>query len=337
MPLPELATLQRLAPDIDRFGQCEVLATVDGPNGPFPIHALSFGPRDPAIPVLIVVGGVHGLERIGTQVVLAYLTTLLRRLEWDAMAQRALAHARVAFVPLVNPVGMASRRRANGSGVDLMRNAPVHPDGWGTPLLGGQRISPRLPWFMGYAGAPMEAEAAALVDFVQRIAYPSRAAICLDVHSGFGFVDRLWFPYARTRTPFPRLPEVFALKSLLDRTLPNHVYRIEPQAQSYTIQGDLWDHVFDAHEQVRAPGVLVPITLEMGSWMWVKKNPRQLMSALGGFNPVVPHRVRRTLRRHLALIDFLYRAVASPDAWSGFDAARREALRDHAFSLWYGR
>ena len=87
---------------------------------------------------------------------------------------------------------------------------------------------------------------------------------------------------------------------------------MEPQAQAYTIRGDLWDHLYDSYGEAHGDGVFVPLTLEMGSWLWVRKNPVQALSALGPFNPVVPHRLRRTLRRHLLLFDFLYRAVASP-------------------------
>ena len=35
----------------------------------------------------------------------------------------------------------------------------------------------------------------------------------------------------------------------------------------------------------------------------------------GRFNPVKPHRHRRTLRRHLPLLDFLLHAVISHRAW----------------------
>ena len=98
---------------------------------------------------------------------------------------------------------------------------------------------------------------------------------------------RVWFPYARTRKPFASLREVFALKTLLDATLPNHVYRVEPQSRSYTTHGDLWDHLHDRHQRARQ-SVYLPLTLEMGSWTWVRKNPRQAFSLLGGFNPSSP-------------------------------------------------
>lgn len=82
-------------------------------------------------------------------------------------------------------------------------------------------------------------------------------------------------------------------------------------------------------------GVFMPLTLEMGSWSWVRKNPSQMLSVLGPFNPVVPHRVRRTLRRHLPLFDFLYRAVASPAAWTDTNAPGFQGLRRQALELWF--
>ena len=336
-PLPELAALRELAADVKRCGRVEVLAEVDGDRGQrYPILGLHFGPASRALPVFILVGGVHGLERIGTEVVLAYATSLCRRLSWDRLAAAALEQARLVVVPLVNPVGMARRTRANGRGVDLMRNAPDHPEGWATPLLGGQRLSRRLPWYRGRAGDTMEPEALALVEMVEREAFGAELAVVLDVHSGFGLVDRLWFPYARTRRPLPHLAELYALRRLLDDTLPHHVYRMEPQAQTYTVMGDLWDHLYDRRAVHAVPGALLPLTLEMGSWMWLKKNPRQALSVLGSFNPLVPHRLRRTLRRHLLLIDFLHRAVGAYPSWARPADDERAQLTRAAFELWYG-
>jgi hypothetical protein len=334
--LPELDRLESLLPGLGSWGRLERLTTVRSGAREYPVHALVLGDQDTSAPIFLMVGGVHGLERIGTQVVLAYMTTLAERLAWDEVARSGLAQARIAFVPLLNPAGMAERRRANANGVDLMRNAPAHPEGWGTPLVGGQRFSPRLPWYMGDE-LVMEAESQGLADFVRRELFPASSALVLDVHSGFGMVDRLWFPYARTRRPIPHLCEIYALKRLLDRTLPHHVYRMEPQARTYTVQGDLWDFLYDEYRERQPTGTFLPLTLEMGSWVWVKKNPSQFFSAEGSFNPMVPHRLRRTLRRHLLLFDFLHHAAASPSAWSGFEEASRRALRSEAFDMWYAR
>lgn len=339
-PLRELAQIDALLERLADHARIETLTTVEHRGHRFPVHGVVLGATDRRLPTLAVVGGVHGLERIGTRVVLAYLHTLVELLGWDDVLARALERSRLVFVPLVNPAGMLLRTRANGAGVDLMRNAPPHPDGKASPLVGGQRFSSKLPWFMGDPGAPMEPEAAALCAFVERECFESRLAVSVDVHSGFGFEDRIWFPYARTRKPFPNLAEVYALERLLDVTLPNHVYRLEPQARNYTVHGDLWDHLHDRHASSSASSiagerVFLPLTLELGSWLWLRKNPRQAFSVLGGFNPMKPHRLRRTLRRHLPLFDFLHRATASPERWAFPDPDARERLAAAAFERWY--
>ncbi|PRQ08842.1 DUF2817 domain-containing protein [Enhygromyxa salina] len=353
--LPELADLRDV---IERFGdraETHVLATVRHDGVEFPIIGVVVGATRPSAPTLALVGGVHGLERIGTRVVLAGMHTIATFLTWDRMLNAALADLRVVFLPLLNPVGMWMRRRCNGSGVDLMRNAPPHPDASATPLVGGQRVSNKLPWYQGDEGAPMQLESRVLCDFIREWVFPARQSIVLDVHSGFGTVDRIWFPYAYTRRPFPSLAEVYALKRLLDETLPNHVYAMEPISSSYLVQGDLWDHLYDEHGDGRSPdtrhrtldqahrlprepryrGPFLPLTLELGSWLWVKKNPRQLFDVLGGFNPIRPHRLRRTLRRHIPLIEFLLRAVAGAEIWSVFDGHERQRMESEAFSLWF--
>lgn len=334
--LPALSELSRLCETLGPSARTITLERVLHDGFSYPIVGVVIGPDDPTLPTLCLVGGVHGLERIGTEVVLAYLHTIVQRLAWDRLLRDALTTTRVALLPLVNPVGMTLGRRSNGRGVDLMRNGPVGPYSQGSLLVGGQRISPLLPWYAGDAQT-MEPEARALCRFVSREVSPSRAAIAIDCHSGFGLVDRLWFPYARSRRPFPGLGEVVAMHRLLERTFPHHVYRMEPQAQAYTIEGDLWDHLYDRRREADVGGFFLPMTLEMGSWNWVRKNPRQLASALGGFNPMVPHRRDRTLRRHLPFFDFLLSAVASHTGWEPRNAEHRRRLEDEGFLLWFGR
>jgi hypothetical protein len=240
-------------------------------------------------------------------------------------------------MPLVNPVGTYLRRRSNGQGVDLMRNSPVEAEGKPAFLLGGHRFTAMLPWYRGTETAvhTMEKEAQALCGFVERELFPSQLALSLDVHSGFGAVDRLWFPYAKTIKPPPHLLELVSLKRLFERTYPNHFYRIEPQAAQYTTHGDLWDYLYDKQQAV-APGALyLPWTLELGSWLWLKKNPRQVFSSLGAFNPIQPHRLRRTLRRHITLFDFLHRAILSPEAWLDLEESDRHQLLKRAAEQWY--
>ncbi len=328
----ELTQLENILERSGSLARSEMLTSIPSAAGSLPIYGTVLGTSDRSAPTFGLVGGVHGLERIGTRVVLAYLHTVIEMLQWDELLSRSLERIRLVFVPIVNPYGILMRRRGNAAGVDLMRNAPPHPDSQGSFFVGGQRLSPHLPWYMGVEGAPMQPEAFALCNFMRREVFGARRAVVVDVHSGYGMDDRVWFPYARTRKPFPDVGSVYALKQLLDTALPNHVYRVEPQARNYTVCGDLWDFLYDEQRAQPGAGVFLPLTLEMGSWRWVKKNPRQLFDRLGGFNPLKPHRLRRTLRRHLTLFDFLRRATASDRAWHGEgDEERRNA----AFRLWF--
>ena len=335
--LPELVELERLVELASDRARVSVLSEVEYRGFRFPLYSIAMGSNDPAAPVLGLFGGVHGLERIGTRVLLAYLSTFLELARWDATTNDLLSRTRLVFMPLVNPAGMYLQSRANANGVDLMRNAPVEAVGLPSYYLhAGQRLSRILPWYQGDQGAPMEVEAQALCDLVRREAFGAPLAVTLDVHSGYGALDRLWFPYARTKDPFPGLPEAFALKELLDKTYPNHVYRVEPQALQYTTHGDLWDYLYDEHRaREGAQGVYLPLCLELGSWVWIKKNVRQMFSLLGAFNPLTPHRLARTLRRHITLFEFLHRAVLSFDTWAVLPKNQREMNERRAKEIWY--
>jgi hypothetical protein len=294
--------------------------------------AIALGNPDPQHAALGIFGGVHGLERIGTSVVMAWLRTLLARATWDGALHEVLSHARIVLVPIVNPGGMALGTRANPRGVDLMRNAPVEADARVPWLMGGHRIGPRLPWFRGASQAAMEPEAAALCAFVEQAFAERRVSLAIDCHSGFGVLDRIWFPHARTRTPTRVLPELAALTDLFERSHPHHPYRFEPQSAQYLAHGDLWDYLHARMDRPANP--FLPMTLEMGSWAWVRKNLRQGFTREGIFNPRRAHRVHRVLRRHLPLFDFLLHATASHAAWMPEGAARDQWNRD-AMARWY--
>jgi hypothetical protein len=330
--LLELTEIRRLvdlgAPHID--AQIEV--QVDEGGRQLPVYALTLGSPDPAAPVVGFFGGVHGLERIGAEVVIAYLAHLVARLRWDEALHRQLESLRMVFMPLVNPGGLARGTRANPAGVDLMRNAPVDAREAVPHLLGGQRFSARLPWYRGPSGAPMQPESAALCNVVERELLSRPFAVAIDCHSGFGLADRLWFPFAHTSTPIEALPELHALKQLFDEAHPQHRYVFEPQSRQYLAHGDLWDYLV---LRATATSTFLPLTLEMGSWTWVRKNPRQLFSRQGIFNPLIEHRRSRVLRRHLVWLDFIARAAASCMRWLPV-GVERERHRAEALALWYG-
>ena len=290
----------------------------------FQIYTASIGSREPDAPAVGFFAGIHGLERIGSQVVLHYLRALLFRLEWDALLKHQLQKIRLVFMPIVNPGGMFAHSRANPNGVDLMRNAPQRAQGRVPFLAGGQTISRHLPWFCGEPGAQMQAESSALLHVVQTELAARPFSLALDCHSGYGFNDSIWFPYARTRQLMPQLAEMFTLMTMLEQSLPHHAYSFEPQSNQYLLHGDLWDHAYD---QSPAGHIFLPMTLELGSWLWIRKNPRQLFSRHGFFNPIKAHRVKRVLRRHADLLDFLARVAFAAPHWLPSDDRRAQLAR----------
>ena len=252
---------------------------------------------------LILVGGIHGLERIGSQLCVSLIEKYYELSRWDYVFKHELENVKIVFFPFANPAGIQNRTRSNNNGVDLMRNAPITATDKIPFLLGGQNYSTQLPWFRG-TPEKMETESQYLADEISQIVNSSRLTISIDIHSGFGFKDQLWFPWAFTKKPFPRLDLITAMMDYFEKLYPFHIYKIEPQSKVYCTHGDLWDYI--AHEKVEKPNYL-PFTLELGSWIWVKKNPLQVFKLDGLFNPIKKHRIKRTLRRHQSLIDFTLR------------------------------
>jgi hypothetical protein len=144
--------------------------------------------------------------------------------------------------------------------------------------------------------------------------------------------DRIWFPFAHTRKPIAHLAEVQALKNVFFQSYSHHSYVFEPQSQQYLTHGDVWDYLYQ--QACERGTTLLPLTLEMGSWLWVKKNPRQLFSRHGIFNPLIAHRQQRVLRRHQSLLDFIGRAAAGQKLWRPAPESRA-ALHDEALATWY--
>lgn len=331
----EMQDLEALANDFSDLLQVEVMEQISFEDVTYPIYALSIGKASPDKPALGFFGGVHGLERIGSEVVLSYLRMLLELARWDQVTQERLQDVTLVFMPIVNPVGIALRSRSNGNGVDLMRNSPLNCVDQRLPLVSGHTLSSRLPWYRGDYSGQMEKEAEALCRVVRKYLWPASFSMALDVHSGFGLRDRLWFPYAHSRKPFPYLAEAFSFQQLLNKTHPHHVYEIEPVSRQYTIQGDLWDYLFLQNEEWENKSVFIPWTLEMGSWNWLKKNPMQIFNPFGVFHPIKPHRRSRTLRRHVALFDFFLKIISSRHVWFELSQDKRQQHESQARAMWY--
>ncbi|MGE4133674.1 MAG: M14 family zinc carboxypeptidase [Bdellovibrionales bacterium] len=334
----ELALLERLIEGFGVHARTRVVAEVQHKDRSFPLHCITLGSQDPEAPSVGFFAGAHGLEKIGSEVVLAYMGTLLELLRWDKQFQERLKSSRIVFMPLVNPVGIVFRTRSNGNGVDLMRNSPLDSELISsTAIYQGHRISPTLPWYRGSGDGTLEVEVKALLEVIEKELLTSKISMAVDVHSGFGAKDRFWFPYSHSRRPFPYLAEAYALKGIFDQTYPHHFYAFEPMSRQYTIHGDPWDYIFEENRKRKGHGFFLPFTLEMGSWMWLKKNPLQVFDKSGVFNPILPHRRSRILRRHLNLFDFLHRAILSPESWQNQSQDLRTLNTRKALELWYDK
>ncbi|MBN7770299.1 DUF2817 domain-containing protein [Marinobacter daepoensis] len=331
--LPELIQLERILAEAPATVTSSVVSRVSVRDMELPIYRVDLGSERKDVPVILLTGGVHGLERIGSQVVMAWLASFLARLAWDDGVRALLSRVRITLLPILNPGGMYLNQRSNPNGVDLMRNAPITAQDRSAFLLGGQRLSSRLPWYTGDPEQGMEAENLALESVIRDVLPGRPFSLALDCHSGFGWQDQIWFPYAYRRRPMRRIGSVMALKLIWEQAYPNHTYRFEPQSTHYLTHGDLWDYFYKQVNRA-SEGVFLPLTLEMGSWRWIRKRPRQLLRLEGFFNPLVPHRHQRVLRSHLPWIDFLVDAAASHENWLP-GPEEESMLKEAAIMHWY--
>ncbi|MGZ3690520.1 MAG: DUF2817 domain-containing protein [Pseudobdellovibrio sp.] len=303
---------------------------VESGNQKYPLLSVHYGHENG--PTLLISGGVHGLERIGAQLTLSLLDSFEERLQWDEALQEILKKIKVIFVPVVNPHGIFELTRGNKNGVDLMRNAPIEAEEKTHFLLGGHRYSNKIHWYRGHQ---IEQETQFLFDVTQDALANSNCLISIDIHSGFGFRDQIWFPYANSRKKFAQINEMFLLFELFEKTHPHHIYKIEPQSLNYLTHGDIWDYSF--YNFKKANQVFLPLTLEMGSWLWVKKNPWQIFTKDGLFNPIKQHRLNRTFRRHRPLFDFLLHALYSHQKWTSQELTQTSYITESAHKKYYDK
>jgi hypothetical protein len=331
--IPELLELERLIRQYPEVINAQVEQRLLWQEREFPVYSLTLGAPDPNAPTILLTGGMHGIERIGSQVLIAWLQTLLERLCWDKGLQQQINQLQLVIMPILNPIGMYLNQRSNGRGIDLNRNAPIDAEDKVPWLGGGHRLGSFLPWYRGRKGATMEEENLALERLMKRQILTRPVALVLDLHSGFGMQDRLWFPYAYRRKPINNIAQYVALKMLWERTYPNHTYLFEPQSIHYLSHGDVWDYFYQQSRD-HYGGHFLPLTLEMGSWAWVKKRPRQLFNLAGLFNPQIQHRHSRVLRSHLVLLDFMLAAALNSDNWLP-DNKQAGLFEQTAKSLWF--
>ncbi|HEY7774376.1 MAG TPA: DUF2817 domain-containing protein [Marinagarivorans sp.] len=330
--LPEMLLLERLLRQFGDLLTLNIEHTFTWQDQALPIYTITLGNTQAQVPTMLFTAGMHGIERIGTQVLIAWLQSLLERLRWDKNLRVSLDNIQLVLMPILNPVGMYNNTRSNGNHIDLNRNAPIDAEDK-TPLLGGgHRISPIIPWYRGKKGTSMEIENLVLERVIQRQITSHPLAIVLDLHSGFGTRDRLWFPYAYRRKAIGNISSYMALKLLWERSFPYHNYIFEPQSQHYLSHGDVWDYFYLQAKHTTSCN-FIPLTLEMGSWAWVKKRPRQLFNFAGLFNPQVRHRHSRVMRRHIQLLNFLLAASQNYAHWLP-DDKQKILLTQAAKNIW---
>lgn len=213
-----------------------------------------------------------------------------------------------------------------------MRNAPVDAESGGVFLGSGHRISNKLPWYRGEPGV-LEYENIILKDFVVKNMMPSPFAMSVDIHSGFGWHDRLWYPYGKSHQPFDqtRITSVFA--RYLKLSHPYHRYIVEKQSDSYLINGDMWDYIYDVHKELygsslnlctedqrsnthESKNIFIPWTLEVGSWSWLLRKPHRIFSTSGLFHTEkTTNKYAFTMRKHWGLLDFFQRMTIHYRTW----------------------
>ncbi len=82
----DFAEMDDLEDLIHKFGELartRVVAEVSSNNKTFPLYCISISSSRPTDPAVGIFGGVHGLERIGSEVVLSFMHTLLEWIRWD--------------------------------------------------------------------------------------------------------------------------------------------------------------------------------------------------------------------------------------------------------------
>lgn len=333
--LAEIYHVEKVIKKLSKFGslfEAEVLGEVKAKKETLPIYGLRLGSKDPELPVLGVFGGVHGLEKIGTHVIVNYLNLLSNNLTWDKDLAKNFEKFRLVSIPIVNPGGMYLRYRSNPNGVDLMRNSPTQAQEKGVFLGSGQNYTKYLPWYRGNPAEP-ELENKILANFVKEQMFRSPFSMALDIHSGFGWTDSLWYPYGKSFEKFHNHRQATVFSRYLKVTHPFHKYNIEKQSDSYIISGDMWDYLYDScREQAKPEQVFIPWTLELGSWSWILKRPHKMFSASALFHTEQSSsRYASVMRKHWGLLEFFQKMTINHRAWVSQKASKKTLNRAIGF------
>jgi hypothetical protein len=287
-------------------------------NFRFPIYCLEIGKKS-AIeknPVGIV-AGVHGLETIGVRVTLDFLEFLVSEKHKDFFPEIFKGDVGIVCLPMINPGGIVETSRSNPAGIDLMRNSGI--EAVKAPLFfGGHKISPKLPY---YRGNHLEPESRVVNRFVNQYFFNNKTAIMplIDIHSGFGAVDHVWWPFAFTHEACADEPIYKKMALYLKEKNLHKEYEYGPQSETYTTHGDLWDKFYLEYRNLieirKSKSRFLPWTLEIGTWSDILDYPSKLNRRRGIFNPAKENKQAVIKNYRLFLRDFVRLSCVKPAYW----------------------
>ena len=301
---PEIKRIRVLAEKFPDVIKIELLDYIEHNGYRAPIYSFYIGHLpDPNLPTVAFFSCFHGVEWIGGKVLTDYIEHLIREINWDADTKAMVGKINICGIPVVNPIGRIEMTRQNAKGIDLMRNAPVIAEK-ALFLLGGQKFSKNLPWYMGER---IEKENQVVLDFLERSVFPSDFKVTLDVHSAFLRHPRVWIPYASGKQIPEKEQTIFnEIKKYLYSIYKHHPYRYEKQTKLYSTHGDFWDYNFDKHLQT-GKGTYLPLTLEISSFRWAIINIFSKWTLEAIFNPLNKRKSRGEYIKHMLIFDFIIR------------------------------
>lgn len=276
----------------------------------FPIYVLEIGkPKALKKNLAGVIAGVHGLETIGIRVLLDFLDDIFARKTSVLYQEIKNGEVGIVCIPILNPGGVALKRRSNPKGVDLMRNSGV--EAVKAPFFfGGHKYSNIFPY---YRGKVLQTESRVLDRFFHEYFLKAENEMIpvVDIHSGFGVVDHVWWPYASTHEPCVDETLFQKIAFHFTNSLNHFLYRFGPQSETYTTHGDLWDRLYDRFQKIThetrtvQKSRFLPLTLEIGTWSDINIDPLKLFRKRGIFNPARESKQKSIVSHRKFLTDMM--------------------------------
>lgn len=209
-----------------------------------PILAVHLAARTVGAPSVLLLGGVHGCELIGPEIVLDAVRALARPgVDADLAAWRDRVD--VWAIPDANPDGRTATfdtsiftGRKNGRGVDLNRNFPF---AWGALGEEASKSEPGHDWYRGpFAASEPEVQA------ILRLAERETFVAALSFHSKG---TMLLYPYQAKVASLPKGDEAEAIARELGEALPVQLNgrRVRVLREMYPVVGVAEDTLRHAH------------------------------------------------------------------------------------------